>query len=66
MHALHVDPDRCQGYARCVAFAPEAFELDEEGYASVSPESERIENVSHRIRTALANCPERAITLNRA
>lgn len=63
MHGLYVDPDRCQGHARCVAFAPDAFELDQEGYASVSREFERIEDVPECIRTAVANCPERAITL---
>jgi ferredoxin len=66
MDALHVDPDRCQGHGRCVAFAPDAFDLDEEGYATVSPDFERIEGVPDRIRTALANCPERAITLRQA
>jgi ferredoxin len=35
MRALHVYPDRCQGHARCVAFAPDAFELDEEGVPAV-------------------------------
>jgi ferredoxin len=66
MHVLHVDLDRCQGHARCVAFAPDAFDLDEEGYSSVSPEFEQIDDVPDRVRTAVASCPERAITLREA
>jgi ferredoxin len=66
MDVLQVDPGRCQGHARCVAFAPDAFDLDDEGYATVSPDFERIEGVPDRIRAALANCPERAITLRPA
>ncbi|MGY3080689.1 ferredoxin [Bradyrhizobium sp. LM6.10] len=30
---IHVDPDKCQGHARCKALAPELFELDEYGNA---------------------------------
>lgn len=63
MHELRVDPDRCQGHARCVTFAPDVFDLDEEGYASVNPDFERMAGIPDRIRTAVANCPERAITL---
>jgi ferredoxin len=66
MPALHVDPDRCQGHARCLVFAPDAFELDDEGYSSVTPEFERIEDVPDRVAAAVANCPERAITLTEA
>jgi len=64
MHALRVDADRCQGHARCVVFAPDVFDSDDEGYASVNPEFERIEDVPDRIAAAVANCPERAITLS--
>ena len=32
---LKVDPDKCQGHARCHALAPELFELDELGNARV-------------------------------
>ncbi|MGC0388230.1 ferredoxin [Bradyrhizobium sp. USDA 241] len=30
---VHVDPEKCQGHARCKALAPELFELDEYGNA---------------------------------
>ncbi|HEY6533418.1 MAG TPA: ferredoxin [Acidimicrobiales bacterium] len=61
MH-VHVDPDRCQGHARCWDVCPEVFTLDDEGHASattaaVSPELEA------DVREAAALCPERAITV---
>ena len=66
MHILRVDPDRCQGHARCVTFAAEAFDMDDQGYSSVRPDFERLEDVPDRIAAAVANCPERAITLRQA
>lgn len=58
-----VDPDRCQGHARCWDICPEVFSLDDEGHAFVSvdvvaPEQE------DRARQAAVNCPERAITVD--
>jgi hypothetical protein len=43
MHVLRVDPDGCQGHARCATFAPEAFDMDDEGYSCVRPDFERLE-----------------------
>lgn len=60
---VHVDPERCEGHGRCYATAPDVFEADdignghEVGDGSVVPERER------QARLAVANCPERAITL---
>lgn len=58
-----VDPDRCQGHARCWSICPEVFGLDDEGHAivvapGVPPELEG------RARDAMNNCPERAISLH--
>lgn len=58
-----VDPELCQGHARCWDLCPEVFDLDDEGYAyaidaEVPPEHEE------RARLAARNCPERAITLS--
>lgn len=57
-----VDPDRCQGHARCWEICPEVFSLDEEGFAvatpTVPPEFEA------RAREAIDNCPERAIVVS--
>jgi ferredoxin len=57
-----VDPQRCQGHARCWVICPEVFSLDEEGHsfvavAEVPPELEA------KAREAADNCPERAITV---
>jgi ferredoxin len=60
-----VDPARCQGHARCIAFAPETFDLDDEGYsfvrpgcADVAPEREA------SVARAVENCPEQAIAVD--
>jgi ferredoxin len=61
MIRVWVDPSRCQGHARCLAFAPETFEFDDEGYAFVPEEKRTSERITEEIRLAVANCPERAI-----
>ncbi len=57
-----VDPDRCQGHARCWDLCPEVFSLDDEGHAVVAVEDVPAE-LEDKARQAMANCPERAITL---
>ena len=57
-----VDADKCQGHLRCALYAPEVFEVDDYGHASVKfevipPEYEE------GTRRAVANCPERAISI---
>lgn len=64
MHHVSVDSARCQGHARCLAFAPEVFEFDDEGYSYVPEDRKTVEGVSVALGMALANCPERAIQLN--
>ena len=60
---IRVDDSRCEGHGRCYALAPDLFEPDdignghEIGDGSVAPEQE------HNARLAVANCPERAITM---
>ncbi len=57
-----VDPDACQGHARCWDICPEVFELDEEGHAFIAtPEVPAA--LEAKAREAMNNCPERAITL---
>lgn len=58
-----VDPDVCQGHARCWDICPEVFLLDDEGHSyveltTVPPELEA------KTREAEANCPERAISIS--
>ena len=56
-----VDPDRCQGHARCWEICPEVFSLDEEGHSVVSVADVPAE-FETKVDRAVANCPERAIT----
>ena len=58
-----VDPDRCQGHARCWEICPEVFSLNDEGNAEVAvPEVPA--SLEAQVEKAAANCPERAITLS--
>ncbi len=57
---LRVDPDKCQGHARCYGLAPEIFDVDDYGLASVIVE-EVPEELEEKARLAVANCPEYAI-----
>lgn len=60
-----IDTAACQGHSRCALNYPEVFDVDDDAKAvvlvdSVPPEWE------DRILTAIANCPERAISLDDA
>ena len=57
---IRIDPDRCQGHARCFALAPELFAVDDYGQASVIV-AEVPTALEDRAELAIANCPEYAI-----
>jgi ferredoxin len=59
---IRIDPDRCQGHARCYALAPELFAVDDYGQASVIVD-EVPPALEDRAGLAVANCPEYAIEL---
>ena len=59
---IRIDPDRCQGHARCYALAPELFAVDDYGQASVIVD-EVPTALEDRAELAIANCPEYAIEL---
>jgi ferredoxin len=61
MYRVSVDPARCQGHARCVTFAPDVFDVDDEGYAFVLGDRGVFAELPPDVRMAVANCPERAI-----
>ncbi|RJQ87897.1 ferredoxin [Amycolatopsis panacis] len=63
MPHVRVDPGKCQGHARCLVFAPEIFDLDDEGYSFVPEEHRHREQMTEDLRLAVANCPERAIVV---
>lgn len=61
---VSVNDARCQGHARCVFFAPEVFEIDDEGYSKVRPSVETVPaELQEKVRKACANCPELAIVI---
>ncbi len=60
---VHVDPETCQGHARCWDICPEVFSIDDEGHSFV-PSPEVPAAFEAKAREAASNCPERAITLS--
>jgi ferredoxin len=58
---VRIDSAACQGHGRCALTAPEVFDVDDDGKSFVLvvdvPEAE-----IEAVRTAVGNCPERAIT----
>ncbi|MBW8487506.1 ferredoxin [Actinomadura parmotrematis] len=60
---LQLDPGRCQGHGRCYDLAPDLFGEDDEGYGTVLGDGTVPAGADHDARLAVANCPERAITV---
>ncbi|WP_018501712.1 ferredoxin [Parafrankia discariae] len=60
---IEVDPDRCEGHARCWDISPGVFELDEQGHGTVIL-SEIPAELAEQAADAARNCPERAITIS--
>jgi ferredoxin len=59
---ITLDTERCTGHGRCYSLAEELFDCDDRGYGTVRfPEVP--EGLEAQARTAVANCPESAITL---
>ena len=58
---VHVDPDKCQGHARCNALAPELFDLDEFGNAHEKGDGTVPSGLEDKAYLARSNCPETAI-----
>ena len=58
-----VDDDRCQGHARCTAYAPNLFVLDEYGYAHPRNDGVVPPGEEENAALAKANCPEIAIDI---
>jgi ferredoxin len=59
---IRVDPDKCQGHARCYSLAPELFEVDDYGQSTVIVDEVPAE-LEEKARLAIANCPEYAIEI---
>ena len=61
MYRVSVDRTRSQGHARCIAFAPDLFDSDVDGYPLGPDGKRRHAQLTVAVRLALADCPERAI-----
>ena len=59
---IQVDPEKCQGHARCYGLAPELFDIDDYGLSTVVGDGTVPAELEERARLAIANCPEYAIT----
>ena len=60
---LQIDPAVCQGHGRCYDLAPDLFGDDDEGFGQVLGDGIVPAEKEQQARLAVANCPERAITL---
>ena len=58
---IRVDPDKCQGHARCYALSRELFDVDDYGFSSVRGDGTVPPELEDKARLAIANCPEYAI-----
>jgi ferredoxin len=58
-----VDLTRCQGYANCVAVAPEIFDLDEATGQAQVLQPEPGEELHGAAEAAIAGCPVQAISV---
>jgi ferredoxin len=58
---VKVDPNKCEGHARCAALAPELFRLDELGNAHEIGDGTVPAALADKAYLAKANCPELAI-----
>lgn len=59
---IRVDPDKCQGHARCYALAPELFDVDDYGLSTVKGNGMVPAELEEKAKLAIANCPEFAIS----
>jgi ferredoxin len=60
---IAVDRALCQGHNRCKRIAPELFELDEYGIASVVGDGLVPDHLHEQARLAESNCPEFAVSV---
>lgn len=58
-----MDLDLCQGHARCYDLCPEVFDLDDEEGRAVVRNELVPPALQEAARSAVLNCPERAIII---
>jgi ferredoxin len=59
---LRIDSTTCTGHGRCYSLAPQLFDSDEFGHGVVL-RAEVPDDLLDAARSAVENCPERAISL---
>jgi ferredoxin len=59
-----VDHSKCQGHGRCYDLSPEVFAADEDGYVLLNIEGDVPADLESKARTAVLNCPERALSVS--
>jgi ferredoxin len=57
---IRIDVERCMGSGNCLFWAPESFDLSDEGYSVVTDAAATDEE---RLRIAAQGCPVGAISL---
>ena len=60
---VRVDGEKCQGHNRCFSLAPELFDVDDLGYSHERNDGIVPPALEEKARLAVANCPERAMSL---
>jgi ferredoxin len=58
-----IDANICAGHGLCYGYAPKVFTDDDHGYGQVIGDGTVAPEEAESARTAVANCPERAISL---
>ncbi len=58
---IRVDPEKCQGHARCYALVPELFDVDDYGLSTVVGDGTVPAGLEDKARLAIDNCHEYAI-----
>jgi ferredoxin len=61
---LQINSELCQGHGRCYDLAPDLFGDDDEGFGRVLGDGVVPTEKEREARLAVANCPERAISLD--
>jgi ferredoxin len=57
-----IDADRCTGHGRCYTLVPSLFDSDEQGHSAALVDVLTDEQLE-AARSAVANCPEQAISI---
>ena len=59
---VHIDDDQCKGHGVCWGLCPEVFELTDDGYAVALVATVPAVH-EDAVRTAVVQCPEKAISI---